>query len=228
MDVNVYGVGPNSSTEQQVDTTFGAARVSLRPTDYTVPGGPNGGHYKISAATGIMAAGITTLSQIFQARWADPTKLMIVQLVRVQACTGTGFAATSQGCPLDLIIGHGSTANGSGGSALTVTSASNKMRSGMASSAFATSGEIRVATTAALTAATNQTLEPNPIGICAGAPNATLQQGGQYVLFETSDAGDHPLILQSGDTLAVRANNPAATGTWYAYITLEWLEAVNF
>ena len=229
MDTQIYGFGPNSGGAAQVDPTSAALRVSLKPVDY-VPtyGGVIGGHYKIAANTGTMAAAIASLSQVFQVRWADPSKLFVLLHMTVQCATGTGFAATSQGCPLDLIIGHGSTANGSGGAALTVNSISNRMRGTMAASGFATSGEIRIATTAALTAATNQTLEPNPIGICQGAPNATLQQSGPMTLFETIDMGDHPLILNSGDTLAIRANNPAATGTWYAAITMEWMEAVSF
>jgi len=229
MDTQIHGVGPNSDQGAQVDNTSLALRVSLKPTDYNpVFGGVIGGHYKIAGNTGTMAAGIATGASIFQVRWADPSRLFILLHLTVDCCTGTGFAATSQGCPLDLCLAHGSTANGSGGSALAITSISNKMRAAMASSAFATSGEIRIATTAALTIPTGAVYESNPIGICMGAPNATLQRSGPLTLFETSDMGDHPLILSAGDSLAIRANNPAATGTWYAAITMEWMEAMSF
>jgi hypothetical protein len=230
LEVTVNGAGPNSNIEAQVDGTFSALRASLKPTEYTSNLGVLGGHYKIASNNGasVMAAGIASGAQVFQVRWADPSKLFILERLTVQCSTATGFAATAQGCPLDLIIGHGSTANGSGGSALSVSSISNKMRNVMGSSAFVTSGEIRIASTAALTAATGQTLEPNPIGMCAGAPNATLVQSPPMDLFALIGAGDHPLILATGDTLAIRANNPAATGTWFLNVSMTWLEAVAY
>ena len=229
MDINVVGFGPNTGIETQVDVSHYAARVSPRPFDH-VPalGGVAGGHYAISTQTGLIAAGIASAAQVFQIRWADPTKLFIPYRLTAQFATATGFAATSLGAPVELIIGHGSTANGSGGTALAPTSISNKMRSSMASTAFATSGEIRIASTAALTAATGQTLEPAPIASCAGAPNAAISQSVPYDLIRLSDLGNHPLVLNAGDTLAIRTNSPAATGTWYMFLTMEWLETAAF
>ena len=229
MDTQIYGFGPNSDEPAQVDPTSGTLRVSLRPIEYTPSaGGTIGGHYKIATLTGTMAAGIASLASVFQVRWADPSKLFMLQRMLVQCATLTGFAATSLGCPLELRVGHGSTANGSGGTALAPNSVSNKMRPIMATTAFATSGEIRVATTGALTAATSQTLEAAGIGICMGAPNATLAQSAPMDLFNMVDEGSHPLVLQSGDTLAVRTYTPAATGTWFATFTMEWIETVNY
>jgi hypothetical protein len=97
----------------------------------------------------------------------------------------------------------------------------------MAASGFATSGEVRIATTGALTAATGQVLEPVAIAECLGAPNATLAQSPQMTLFDSTDSGGHELVLNSGDTLAVRTLNPAATGTWFACFHLKWVEAVS-
>jgi hypothetical protein len=229
MDTQIYGFGPNADEPAQVDPTSGTLRVSLRPIEYTPSaGGTIGGHYKIATLTGTMAAGIASLASVFQVRWADPSKLFMLQRILVQCSTGTGFAATTLGCPLELRIGHGSTANGSGGTALAPSSISNRMRSSMAASGFVTSGEIRIATTGALTAATGNTAEPNAVGQCMGAPNATLAQSVQMVLFETTPAGDHPLILNSGDTLSIRTVTPAATGTWFMAVTMEWVEAINF
>ena len=229
MQTQINGFGPNSGEPAQVDPTTSALRVSLRPIEYTPSfGGPIGGHYKIGTITGTMAAGIASLAPVFQVRWADPSKLFLLQRIIVQCSTGTGFAATTLGCPLELRVGHGSTANGSGGTALAPSSISNRMRTMMAASAFVTSGEIRIATTATLTAATGNTAEPNAVGQCMGAPNATLAQSVQMVLFETTPAGDHPLILNSGDTLSIRTVTPAATGTWFMALTMEWVEAINF
>lgn len=228
MNTKIVGTGPGEQTETQVDVTWNAVRTSTRPLDYTSAFGINGGHYMIGAQTGTMAAGIANAAQVFQVRWADPAKLFILKKLTVQAATLTGFAATALGAPLELILGHGSTANGSGGTQLAPTSISNRLRQTMASTAFLGSGEIRIATTAALTAATGQALEAAALAECLGAPNATITRTELMPLFEERDFGAHPLILNTGDTLVVRTINPAGTGTWVACFTMEWVEAVNF
>lgn len=228
MDTTVSGVGNNSNVEAQVDPSSQALRTSSRPLEYAQLGGVIGGHYSIGAQSGTMAAAIASAAQVFQVRWADPSKLFILKKLTVQCATLTGFAATALGAPLELIIGHGSTASGSGGTALAPTSISNRLRQTMASTGFVTSGEIRIATTAALTAATGQTLEPAAVGECLGAPNATIARTEIMPLFEQRDHGAHPLILNSGDTLVVRTLNPAATGTWVFCVTMEWVESVVY
>jgi hypothetical protein len=225
--VVVRGWGSNVDTYAQVDPSYDASRVSIRPYEtQTDPQGPAGGHYFVNAQTGLMAAGIASAAQVFQLRWADPTRLFVLKKLKVQCATCTGFAATTIGAPLQLFIGHGSTANGSGGTAVGISG--GKGRASQGASAFVTSGEIRIATTAALTAATGQTLEGQPVGGCMGAPNITLVQSPEMFLFDNRDFGDHPLILVAGDTLAVCTLNPAATGTWQATFTLSWLETVTF
>lgn len=227
MDVRIRGIQSNADSFVQVDPTHDAARMSLRPLEtQTDPQGPVGGHYFVNAQTGTMAAAIASAAQVFQIRWADPSKLFILKKLTVQCATLTGFAATSLGCPLQLFLGHGSTANGSGGTAVGL--AGGKGRASHGPTAFATSGEIRVASTAALTAATGQTLEGQPIGGCLGAPNGTLVQSPVMSLFEQRDFGDHPLVLVAGDTLAVLTLNPAATGTWVATFTVSWAESVTY
>lgn len=228
MDVRVRGVQSNVDTFMQVDPSYDALRASIRPFEtQTDPQGPLGGHYFVSAPTGTIAAAIANSAQMFQVRWADPTRLLIVKKLTVQAVTLTAFSANTIGCPLQLFLGHGSTANGSGGTAVNVTA--GKGRSGHGNTAFATSGEIRVATTAGLTAATGQTLEGQPVGGCAGATPTALQSP-VMALFEQRDFGDHPLILVAGDTLAVLTGQPApsATGTCVFFFTMSWAESVVF
>lgn len=224
MDVKLVGYGSNSDTETQVDPTWNAARASLRALEVN-NAGVLGGHYAVTAITGTIAAAIANNSQIFQIRWADSTKLFILKKLTASAQTITGFAATTSGADLELVIGHGSSANGSGGAAVTPTSTSNMLRKTFAPSAFVASGEIRVATTGALTAATGQTLEPAGVGYCNGAPAATNTHNPKAYLFEQRDFGTHPLILVSGDTLVVRSPLVSATGTWRVGFEIEWAEA---
>src|SRR5438128_5600118 len=160
-DMQITGHSMNADEKAQVDASWDATRVSIRPLDHQ-PNEllPMGGHYSIGAQTGTMAAGIANAAQVFQIRWADPIKLFILKKLSVQCATLTGFAASSLGAPLELIIGHGSTASGSGGTGLVPTSISNRLRQSFATTAFTTTGEIRIATTPTLNAATGQALEP--------------------------------------------------------------------
>ncbi len=201
--------------------------ATLKPIEYNPNTGVNGGHYRISSMSGLMAAGIASAAQVFQIRWVSGSRFFVLKQLTIQCSTCTGFAATTVGAPLELIIGHGSTANGSGGGALAPTSVGNKMRSTMGTTEFAAGGEIRIATTAALTAATGQTLEPAPIGSCMGADNRTLVTTAPFDLFK-EDATDHPLMLNSGDSLVIRTNVPAATGTWFFTVQMAWVETTGF
>lgn len=218
-NTTIYGSGSAADTASQVDPTHSALRASIRPLEH---GG--GGHYAIGTQTGLMAAGIASAAQIFQVRWADPMKSFVLKKLVIQCSTSTGFAATTVGAPLEFILGHGSSANGSGGTALAPTSLGNKMDKNMATPSFASFGEIRIATTAALTAATGQVLEPAPMAACAGADNRTLVSTMPMTLFELRDQGDHPCVLDNGDTLVIRTNSPAATGTWTMFLTMTWAE----
>ncbi len=225
--VQQVGAGANDDTICQVDRTYQASRASLRPTDWATREW-TGGHYAAGGMTGLMAAAIASQAQVFQVRWADPSKLFVLKKLVVQFSTATGFAATTVGAPVELIVGHGSTASGSGGATIAPNSASNKMRTGMSSSAFVSSGEIRISTTAALTAATGQTLEASSIAACMGADNRTLVSTPPFPLWNQEAAGDHPLILATGDTFAIRTVSPAATGTWYMSVAMSWFEGNTY
>ena len=227
MDVRVTGAAASGTIAAAIDPSSLAMRVTNRGIEHS-PGTVVGGQYRIGGQTGTMAAGIASAAEVFQVRWADPSKYFILTSLVVQCATLTGFAALSLGAPLELMVGHGTTANGSGGAALAPVSTSNKMRSTMATTAFATSGRIGIATTAALTAATGQSLEAASIGECMGAANGTLVQTSQLFLFDQRDTGDHPLVLNAGDSLVVRTLNPAATGTWVACFQMEWVEATAY
>ena len=229
MDVRLVGHDANAQEFVQIDPTYNALRASLRPIEYKpVVGGLIGGHFRLGCQTGTMTAGIASAAQVFQVWWNSPTKLFLLKLFKVQCATGTGFAATTLGCPLELIVGHGATSAGSGGTAITLKANQNRMRQDMGGSELASSGEIRVASVGAVTAAGGQVLESSAIGECMGAPNATLAQSPEMFLFDSKEHGDHPLTLVTGDTLVVRTLNPAATGTWYADFTMAWAEVANY
>lgn len=226
MQSTITGVGGNSNVEMQVDITRAAARVQLNPIDTNSVGGAPGGHYAIGTATGAVAATVAAAADLFHVFWADPTRFFILKKLVVGATTSTVYTTLS-GLPLELVLAHNATAVGSGGTALTIN-ASNRVRQSFVPSALAASGEIRVATTAALTAPTGFTVETNPIANISGA-GFSLGTVPNQVLFDASQ-GDHPLILQRGDVLIVRAGaaGGGASGVAVLSFQMTWAEAVTY
>lgn len=223
MDTNVIGNGVNSSVELQVDPTAQAARVSLRALEWQPTNGTLGGHYSISAPSGaIGAGGVVSGGQIFQLRWNDSAKFFVLKKLKITTSVTTAFAAGQS--VLEAMVGHGSTANGSGGTAITPNNTSNRLRSTMSPSSIATAGEIRVSSTGATTAATGQTLEPLGIGSAQMSAAGTTAQ----YLFEQRDQGTHPLILNNSDTLVIKATTIAGTGVWSFSVDMEWVEAATY
>lgn len=226
MELQLTGIGTNSNVELQVDPTRNAARVQLNPIDTNGAGGSPGGHYAIGAQTGAVAATVAAAADLFHVWWADPTRFFILKKLVVGATTGTVYTTLS-GLPLELILAHNATAVGSGGTGLTMNT-SNRVRQSFVPTALAASGEIRIATTAALTAPTGFIVETNPISNISGA-GFSLGTVPNQVLFDAS-GGDHPLILQRGDVLIVRAG-PAgggASGVAVLSFQMTWAEAVTY
>jgi hypothetical protein len=224
----LVGSGSNSNIEMQVDPTFQSGRMNLRPLEYT-NNGLIGGHFAIDAITGAMAGAIVANSQILSIRWADSRFIFVLKRFSVAAvCT----AFTANALPdLDLIRAISFTANASGGTAIVPSTAAQKVRSAsMSGSLFANEGEIRVASTAALTAGT-QTLDTAgmaccPMGNFSAANTVWPGSAGVVDLYRHISLGQHPLILGNNEGLIVRTPTGWATSTLTLklYFTMEWAE----
>lgn len=226
------GFGSNADTFAQVDPSWDALRISPRPLEVQPdPQGSQGGHYSVSAITGSIAAGTADGSDIFHIRWAPNTvPLMVVKKFSVQVTTLTAFT-TLGGAPMQMFLGHGSTNIGSGGTAIGVSGGAQKARSGFPSSNFANGtlngSEIRIATTGAITAPTGNTNEGQPYAGVAGAP--WLQHQSTVMNFvEARDAGEHPVILTSGDCIVVQLKTPGASGVYVCTFNLSWAEVSTY
>ena len=230
MDVVVKGTGPQSNIEQQVDPTHAAARFAIRPLEHVV-GGVQGGHYNLDAVTGAMTGALAAGGQVFAVRWNDPSKLMV--LLRVTVNAKCEAVSSGIGTDLELILAHAYTANASGGGTIVPTNTSQMARlSNMAPSSFASYGEIRVATTAALTPGT-QTLDTAGVGACAfpGAGGAVIgNYGGPNDLWNCQTGfGEHPIVLANNQGFVVRTSSGfAASNTWRFYVNISWIEVAAF
>ena len=193
-----------------------------RPLDYAA-----NGMYSIGQSTGIMAAGLAADAEVFQFRWAHATKLAVVQRLLVSVAVSTTYFAA--GVPFRLALSRVSawTAQGTGGTGLTLA-ALGKRRSNMASTALA-AGDCRIATTAGLGAGT-KTIEASAMKqISSGAP-ITASLSGQVFAPDTPliDAyigdGQHPVVLAQNEGLVITAPEVPGTGTWKAVVNVEWAE----
>lgn len=208
-------------------TGFRALITTNKPYEYGALG-----HYSISAETTAMAAGLAANSEILQIRWTDATRLCLIQKITIEGIYATTAFAVGA-IRFTATIARSFSAAGTGGTALTLTGNTNKMRTSMGTTLM---GEIRVATTAALGAGT-KTLDTNFIGAInshssAGTGAATPIIGSiflpSYDLFEQDSAdGEHPAVLAQNEGLIVRATVPA-TGVWTASIRVKWAEVASY
>lgn len=217
-----------SGTIAEVDgATFRAMRTTPRPTDYGAFG-----HYKASVITGSMAAGLGADSEILQFRWTDATRLAVVTKIQLDGMYATtAFAVGAIRFYATIARSFGTA--GTGGNTLTITGNNQKMRTSMGTTLL---GELRSASTAALTAGT-KTLDAGHIGqinshSSAGVGAATPIIGNTYLpltdLFvPDSGAGEHPMILAQNEGFVVRATVPG-TGVWILGMTVRWGEVSAF
>lgn len=218
----------NSGTVAEIDgTTFRALRVTNRPMEYGALG-----YYQISTLSGSMAAGMAANGQIWHARWTDATRFCLpLHLSLTGMRTTTAFAAGV--IDIKATIVRVWSADGSGGTAATLTGNNQKLRTSMGSTLM---GTIRTASTAALTAGT-QTLDAQDLGMIVthssgGVGAATPIIGSIYLphraLFDQHPSpGGHPLVFAQNEGLVIRATVPA-TGVWNFGVTFVWAEVSSF
>lgn len=217
MAIQIQG---NGGTIGEVDgTSFRALRTSKRPMDYGALGS-----YAATGRTGVMAAALAANSEIFQLRWTDATRLCVITSVHCSG--GGGIAAFTAGAAImELMIARSWTVAGSGGTAITLTGSNQKLRSSMGTSLV---NDMRVASTAALTAGT-KTLDAQPIGSIV--KGVTVTAGDTIFpaahLYEINENDGQPIILAANEGIIVRATVPA-TGTWTTAIDVTWMEMAAY
>ena len=224
MAIQIQGSG---GTVADVDgTTFRALRITPRPIDYG-----SLGFYRVGLVSGTMAAGLAANAEIYQARWTDATRLAMYTRVAISA--GMNVAATAAGlAAFRLAVVRGWSADGSGGTTVTLTGDNQKLRKSMGSSLM---GAMRVSSTAALTAGTKtfdaQDHGAIATGIGTGAitTSVSLPIVGLSELLNIDSSSDHPILLVQNEGVVVRIG-PAmpATMTWHFAASVSWAEVAVY
>ena len=196
--------------------------VVSKPDDYGALG-----HFRIAMVSGTIAAALAANSELFHFRWVDATRLAVIHKVWISA--GANVAATAAAlAALRLAIARSWTADGTGGTAATLTGSNQKDRTSMATSLL---GTARMATTVALGAGT-KTLDTQDIaavayGIGTGAITTSLPLNliPQTELLEVNANGQHPIVLAQNEGLVIRSGPIApAAMTWHLAVTVAWAE----
>ncbi len=215
-----------NGTVVQASVEHQAARVESRPFDSAGLGA-----YAYGGLTGIIPAALAANSEIFQFRWTDATRFCIIRKIRISASVSTTFFAAGVPMQLDLIKSSAWTVQGTGGTGVT-PAALLKKRSSMANTLVAT-GDLRIATTAALGAGT-KTLEGLSLAAVTAACPITASLNGSIipagtVLFQNEVAdGEYPLILAQNEGISIRSVAVPATGTWTASVEIQWAEVTSY
>lgn len=190
------------------------------------------GHYAYAGATGAIAAAMASNGELFQFRWADATRLAVITEISITGMRATtAFAAGV--IDIKATIARSWSASGSGGSAITLTGDLGQLRTSFGASLV---GDMRIATTGALTAGT-KTLDTYDVGFItthssAGWNGATPIIGQIFLptttLFKADIAsGEYPIVLAQNEGIVVRATVPG-TGVWNASIHFKWSEVTAF
>lgn len=217
----------NGGTIAEVDgTVFRSMRITPRPTDHSTFG-----HYGLGVFTGILPAALAANSEVFQFRWADATRICIIQRIVISAAVSTTFFAAGVPVQIDAIKSTAWTVAGTGGTGIT-PAATLKRRASMGSTLVA-AGDIRIATTAALGAGT-KTLEANSFAaLCAPGPitaslNGLIIPPGTALFDANVGDGQHPIALVQNEGISIRSVAVPATGTWTATVQIDWTEVAAY
>lgn len=204
----------NGGTVQEVDSTFRAARVTLRPTELI-------GYYSISGASGALT-GVAAAGPVYSFRNTG-SNLLLVRRVTIGFVTTTAFTA-AQGLDYQLVRATSFTASDTGGTAL-YTAGQNKHRTSFTN--ITSAPDIRIAAAAALTAGT-RTLETAGMGIAGGSSTGVGTSMAPMDLLE-QDAGDYPLVFAQNEGFVI-TNGIAmgAAGVIRLQVSIEFLETAAY
>ena len=213
--------GASSANLMSVDQTFGAAHVTLRPPQQT-------GTYQVTAISGALTA-VGAGTPVFSMRWAPGTSaLCLINSVSVSSTITTAYGA-AQEMEYGLYVGRSFTASDSGGTAVSLSGSNQKLRTSMSTSLFASGGDVRVSSTAALTAGT-RTLDSQPMGANSfwATTLGSIYQNVNIPLFDRQP-GEYPIVLANNEGIVV--NNivaMGATGVVKLLVTVNWTEVDTY
>src|SRR5215471_12988186 len=216
MAIQVQG---NAGVVGEVESTHRAYRTTERPMELGARGA-----YSFGQMTGVLAA--ATTGEVFQMRWVDATRSMLLRSVLVSwAVSTTAFVA---GVPpqLGMRIARSWSTDGTGGTAVVFSTANtNKKRTSFPLSLFTDTG-VRIATTAALGAGT-KTLDTNRCAMLLGnvaVATATSVLIPPTYIWQRNTADEYPFVFVQNEGFIIEIVAAPGTGTSSISVQVEWCE----
>ena len=188
----------NSKVGLEVDETFGAGRMSLRPIDYKQWRGHIGGHYRMARSTGLVT-GVAAAGALLSFRWNNADRAALLLRVIAHATLTTAFAA-AQETSIDLVKMSAMPASDSGGTAIDLVN-DNRLSHFM-QRALVT--DLRIADAAALGAGAGNVAEGNALAAAVFGLGNTAGASAQDVLFDAIAGQEHPIELSAGTGFRIR------------------------
>jgi hypothetical protein len=213
----------NNTTAAEVELNTKAMRAVLRPDDVG-----SLGMYRVALVSGTMAAGLAASAPIVSFRNGNASNLIMPRLVEFSA-GNTATAFTAGICSFTLFRATSFSASDTGGTT-SLPAAQNKLRTSFGSSLMTAgnNSDIRVSSTATLTAGT-RTLDTIPLGSVQSSIPAvagTPLTPGKVKLLEQR-GWEYPLTFAQNEGFVVQATVPA-NGTWTFECTIYWEELASY
>lgn len=208
---------PTTGNGLEIDNTFRAARVSIRPPEVL-------GWQSVGAQSGALT-GVAANGPVFSLRNSS-AKMLLVRRIGIGFIATTGFTV-AQKLDFGLSFARGFTVSDSGGTAIAFTGSNGKHRTSLGT---ATSLDARIATTAALTAGT-RTLDVNALSMIGGYAAATAGVAIPPALSNlfSHDTGDYPLVLAQNEGLVItNLTAMGAGGVGSLFVNIEFAESDVF
>ena len=195
---------------------------------------PAGGGYRIAMYTGSVVAGLAAAAPIFSCRWTSTAARMVVQSIMLDFYIVTAYT-TAQGIGNSLWFARSFTVSDSGGTAITATQAADQAldtkQIGVGGTAqsliFAGSGDMRIATTATLTAGT-RTLDDQALYSWLGSASAIGATSNNPDLVLGWQDATNPLTIRANEGFIITNDILlGAVGVIAWNIAIEWTEVGN-
>lgn len=229
-------VGPMGN-EMEVDKTFLAGRIAMRPLEYASKGRVLG-HYATAQRSGELAATIGALGHLASIRWANDNAFCVLMRIKAGYSVSAAITAAVE-MNIRAIIVRGFTVDFTTAATacnMAAISDTNKMRKTMGTSLMGTAGP-RISTTAVQSGQT-LTADANPFAMAVWDNNNIItgtvtQPVGigfpTQTLYECTSPYQHPVVLSQYEGVVLQPITAGpGTGTYALYTQWEWSEVEVF
>ncbi len=212
----------------------------MRPLNY-ITGGVTLGHYAVSQRSGTIAATIGAAGHLASVRWADATRLMVLQRIKVGISILSAVTTAIEFTMQAVVVRGFSVDFTTASTAISMTGVTNtnKMRASMGASLLGAVGP-RVCTTTVMSGQTltadaapfAMTIFPALYASTSTGTAVALPAGAaspMMTLYEWTALGQHPVVLAANEGVVLQPVSACVgSGTFALYTQWEWSEVAVF